>query len=439
MSHAAISTSFSILHAADGTVVYVNRFQAPAYWSPSEVNDDIQRYSRKVGAQPRITEMPMHPGLPKGTLAVWGQVALQILEQESLNDLAVGKSIKDGLLVDFIGDFSRSAREGLPVYRISGGPGFIWVASYGETGQGTLRFCAVDASAYSTPRNEKTPPPTASIVRLPSPQQSEIATSEQEAVMLAYADVSAATLQKDQIIRDALFKDLKASATKYTFDYVVITLPPGTIPGINVPVPVSHIRYSDTVFFAFDRYSLEPPAEAAVLDFAKTLMKDKSYRSIIVVGHTDAIGTDEYNNNLSKNRAAAVAIALRTAGIIDKFLGIVPMGRAQPRTTNSTPEGRALNRRVEFFISDVRGAPEKAIQQIKYDPCYRNDNEPNNNTAPDCAGGPTTVPVLPASGEGRPLATLDLSRSALPSNPHRSRDPLPNEILKRPSVKELQP
>ena len=88
------------------------------------------------------------------------------------------------------------------------------------------------------------------------------------------------------------------------------------------------------------------------------------------------------------------------AGIIDKFLGIVPMGRAQPRTTNSTPEGRAINRRVEFFISDVRGAPEKAIQQIKYDPCYRNDNEPNNNKRRIALGAPLLCPSfqLPEKG-----------------------------------------
>jgi hypothetical protein len=68
---------FSILHAHDGTVVYVSRYQQPAYWSANEVSDGIQRYSRKIGEEPRIIQLPVRPGLPKGTLATWGKVVLE--------------------------------------------------------------------------------------------------------------------------------------------------------------------------------------------------------------------------------------------------------------------------------------------------------------------------------------------------------------------------
>jgi len=50
-------------------------------------------------------------------------------------------------LVDFIGNFARSAKEGLPIYRISGGAGFLWVASFDPIGRGILRFAALDPSA----------------------------------------------------------------------------------------------------------------------------------------------------------------------------------------------------------------------------------------------------------------------------------------------------
>jgi outer membrane protein OmpA-like peptidoglycan-associated protein len=113
-------------------------------------------------------------------------------------------------------------------------------------------------------------------------------------------------LQSDQEARDRLFKDLQASATSYSFEYMVINLPPGSVPGLKMSVPVSHIRYRETVLFAFESFALEQSAEAIVADFASTLAKDAAIRSVLVVGHTDALGTDEYNHTLSKRRAVAV-------------------------------------------------------------------------------------------------------------------------------------
>jgi hypothetical protein len=60
------------------------------------------------------------------------------------------------LLIDFLGNFVRSAKEGLPIYRIDGGPGLIFGASFGRKGGGTLRLAAVDASGLrSAPRVEQ--------------------------------------------------------------------------------------------------------------------------------------------------------------------------------------------------------------------------------------------------------------------------------------------
>ena len=69
------------------------------------------------------------------------------LDNDSIKTLAEGRSPKKGYLVDFVGNFARSAKEGLPIYRISGGAGFLWVASFDPIGRGILRFAAVDPSA----------------------------------------------------------------------------------------------------------------------------------------------------------------------------------------------------------------------------------------------------------------------------------------------------
>jgi len=144
------NATYSILHSRDGVAVYINLYQEPAFFGASEADDDIQRYSRKIGESPRITRMPHRAGFPNGILASWGKVELEPLDNDSIKALAEGRRpIKKGYFIDFIGNFARSAKEGLPVYRLSGGAGFVWAASYGRTGRGTLRLLAVDASAIS--------------------------------------------------------------------------------------------------------------------------------------------------------------------------------------------------------------------------------------------------------------------------------------------------
>jgi hypothetical protein len=176
-----------------------------------------------------------------------------------------------------------------------------------------------------------------------------------------------------------------------------------------------------------------------VVDLAHNVLADKSARSLLVVGHTDAIGPDEYNANLSMNRAVTVAAKLRELGINDKLLGVVPMGEAQPAATNRSAEGRSQNRRVEFFISDVPGAPHKVIERINFNPCHRNDHEvPLDQVNPEC-NKETRVPVFAGSGRGQPEAVLNLSRVSLTttSSLPMTRIPLPKEILQRPSLKDL--
>ena len=142
------SVTYSLLHSRDGKIVYVNRFQAPAFFGPNEADEDIKRYSRRLGESARITRMPHRSGVPDGILAAWGNVELEPLDSASIAALGKGSSPKKGYFVDFIGNFARSAKEGLPIYRVNAGAGFLWVASFDQKGRGTLRFAAVDPSAF---------------------------------------------------------------------------------------------------------------------------------------------------------------------------------------------------------------------------------------------------------------------------------------------------
>src|SRR6266566_9852822 len=82
------NVTYSILHAQDGTVVYVNRFQEPVFFGPNEVTEAIRRNAIRLGAQARIERLPRRVGLQEGVLATWGKVTLEPLDNESIKTLA---------------------------------------------------------------------------------------------------------------------------------------------------------------------------------------------------------------------------------------------------------------------------------------------------------------------------------------------------------------
>ena len=173
----SFSATYSILHSRDGAAVYVNRSQEPAFFGANEADNDIQRYSRKIGELPRITRMPRRAGFPTGILASWGKVELEPLDKDSIEALTEGRRpTTKGYFIDFIGDFKRSAKEDLPIYRLSGGAGFVWIGSFDQKGRGTLRLTAVDASALAP---TTTPKPPAETVENPKAQDAIANTDSQ--------------------------------------------------------------------------------------------------------------------------------------------------------------------------------------------------------------------------------------------------------------------
>jgi hypothetical protein len=90
--------------------------------------------------------MPTREGLPKALIAVWGKIKLEPLDAAEVSRLAVKGKSDQGLLVSFLGDLQRSAKEGVPVYRLTGGAGFLWAATFDREGRGVLRFLTIDAS-----------------------------------------------------------------------------------------------------------------------------------------------------------------------------------------------------------------------------------------------------------------------------------------------------
>ena len=151
------TTTYSLLYSREGTILYINRAQELAFLNAKKAEEDIQQSSSNIGDSPRVMKMPHRSGFPDGIIAVWGNVTLEQLDQESIKLLADRKGLKKGLLIDFLGNFARSAKAGLPVYRINGGPGLVWAASFDQKGHGILRLGAVDASKFPLPLAEQQP------------------------------------------------------------------------------------------------------------------------------------------------------------------------------------------------------------------------------------------------------------------------------------------
>jgi tetratricopeptide (TPR) repeat protein len=135
----------SILHSPDGVTAYVSRYIEPAFFGSGEVQREIERLSQLFGSRPRILESPRQPGEPKGVIAYWGDVALDPLE------IASGQSVRKGMLFDFLGNFGRSAREGLPIFQLGGSSGYVWSARFDKNDWGSLRMAAIDAAQFTAP------------------------------------------------------------------------------------------------------------------------------------------------------------------------------------------------------------------------------------------------------------------------------------------------
>lgn len=101
--------------------------------------------------------------------------------------------------------------------------------------------------------------------------------------------------------------------------------------------------------FDFDKYELRPESDKP-LNEVLMLMKAHPNVSVAVYGHTDSIGTIEYNQRLSENRAQSVVDWLVEHGIDSYRIHAEGFGEEYPMDTNDTEEGRFHNRRVEFDV-----------------------------------------------------------------------------------------
>ncbi len=109
------------------------------------------------------------------------------------------------------------------------------------------------------------------------------------------------------------------------------------------------VTFDNDILFAVDSATLAPEARQQLDEFAR-VMNEYPKTAILVQGHTDATGTEAYNQALSERRAEAVRNHLAMREVALDRVAALGYGEAYPVADNGTAQGRALNRRVSILV-----------------------------------------------------------------------------------------
>lgn len=146
--------------------------------------------------------------------------------------------------------------------------------------------------------------------------------------------------------------ELWGNRGKILHDWVPAAEVPQPPPPPPVPQPpiTRETPALDNVLFDFDKAVLKPEGQA-VADKAVTEMRQYPNDTLLLVGHTDSIGSDQYNLGLGQRRADAVRRYMVDSGIDANRIRTESRGESEPAVANDTPANRKLNRRVVFHYT----------------------------------------------------------------------------------------
>lgn len=109
------------------------------------------------------------------------------------------------------------------------------------------------------------------------------------------------------------------------------------------------VKFENNLLFDFDSAELRSTATTELSKLAENL-EEYPNTDLVIVGHTDAVGAEDYNLGLSQRRADAAAEHLISEGVTPSRITTIGKGEAEPIASNDTDAGRQQNRRVEVAI-----------------------------------------------------------------------------------------
>lgn len=147
------------------------------------------------------------------------------------------------------------------------------------------------------------------------------------------------------------------------FKFVEVTK---LVPGDVITIPAK-------VLFDFDEFTIRPEGNTLLRQQVYSKLVEFGVTEIEIVGHTDAKGTEKYNDALGLRRAAAVASTLAALGFPFEGITVGSAGELDPIAANENadgsdnPAGRQLNRRVELTVKAVKEQEVRETRKIIYD------------------------------------------------------------------------
>ncbi len=129
------------------------------------------------------------------------------------------------------------------------------------------------------------------------------------------------------------------------------------IPGVEVTRPAENeiaVQLTNDILFDFNSAALRPESRQTLRDLASNFQRYPD-ETVSVEGHTDNVGSPEYNQGLSERRAYSVRDYLADQSVAPSRISAIGYGETKPKSSNDTPEGRQLNRRVEIHIRATQG------------------------------------------------------------------------------------
>jgi outer membrane protein OmpA-like peptidoglycan-associated protein len=178
-------------------------------------------------------------------------------------------------------------------------------------------------------------------------QQQAAALAQQQAAQAQAAAAQQAAAQAEQARQEAIRQKEEMRARLLAqLNQVLQTR--DTARGLIVSMP--------DVLFDFNKYTLKPEARERLAKISGIILAYPDLK-LEIEGHTDSIGSDEYNQTLSEERAESVRSYLVSSGVVPDHVSALGLGKADPVGDNSTAAGRKLNRRVDMIVSgDVIGS-----------------------------------------------------------------------------------